>query len=1291
MRLLTRGVSVACSLRINVHKDRVLTLVAVLSIAALVAAVPWHACAAPALTDTVPCVLTLDSSRHGYHWSDQEIRGFVEQTREMYPHLDPPIEHLDTWRHLGKNHEALTKDLIKRKYAGHRIDAIAAFDNAAVHLFIQNRHDLFTGIPIVFAGVNDPSPQTLHGQPAVTAVAVLAPSVITGERPASIRVDTTDGTKPMFGHAQLQSFKIPLAELPAGSVSVNQPVSSVERYRTLTIGTLTVVATLSVLVIALAASLFRLLRTQKELKKSEGDYRRIVETANEGVCAMGADYRTTFVNPRLVDMLGYSMDELIGMRVDSFMFEEDLADHALQMEIRQTGGPSVYERRFAKKDGRTLWTRVSATAVMGADGEFLGSVAMLTDITDRKAMDDELKESEKLYKSLFEQTRRQEELHRSLLNCSADPIVVYDMEGRVQYLNPAHTDLFGWDLEEVRGRRLNTVPEEDRSASFAIIDDILTRGAVHKSYDTKRLTKDGRLVDVSVSGARYLDHEGNPAGLLVIIRDISDRKKVEESLRQSEERFRLAFENANIGVCIVAPDGILLRANDRMCEMLGYSCTQLEGMPVTDIAHAEDSKLTSRFIERACAGEAARGVFEKRYLHRLGHVVEGRESNSLVTDGQGKPLYFISHVLDITERKIAERALKESERRLATLMSNLPGMAYSCSSDRMRTMHFISEGCLALTGYVPGDLVGNRIARYSDLIHPEDRERVWWQVQEALSANKSFELEYRIMTQSGEEKWVWERGIAVPAQSKEEVNVEGFIADITERKHMEHALQESEQRYRAVVENLQIGIAVINPHLEIVAINRFLQNLYPPLRPGLKQPCYERCSDPPRTTPCEACPCLRTFADGKVHESVIEMFVGDRMLSFRVVSCPIMDARGQVEFAIELVEDITETKALQMQLAQSQKLQAVGTLAGGIAHDFNNLLQVVLGYADLLLTDERFPNVFRDDLRKVYQAAQNGADLVKRLLTFSRKTRYNPMPVNLNQRIEQLQKMIKRTIPKMISIEMALAPHVAPINADPNQIDQILMNLALNSRDAMPDGGRLFIETGNTVLDEHYCRSNPEATTGPHVLLSVSDTGQGMGRETLEHIFEPFYTTKETGKGTGLGLAVVYGIVRQHAGHIKCYSEPGLGTTFKIYFPALTSCEGSEQPGARPSPLGGSKSILLVDDEPMVSDLCARVLVKSGYEVITAANGKEALELYAKRQQDITLVILDLIMPEMGGKQCLEGLLKIDPSVKVVIASGYSADMATEDVLERGAKAFVTKPYDTRHVLKVISEVLNAP
>ncbi|MCG6918123.1 MAG: transporter substrate-binding domain-containing protein [Deltaproteobacteria bacterium] len=385
-----------------------------------------------------------------------------------------------------------------------------------------------------------------------------------------------------------------------------------------------------------------------------------------------------------------------------------------------------------------------------------------------------------------------------------------------------------------------------------------------------------------------------------------------------------------------------------------------------------------------------------------------------------------------------------------------------------------------------------------------------------------------------------------------------------------------------------------------------------------------------------------------------------------------------------------EREKMQAQLRQAQKMEAVGTLAGGIAHDFNNLLQAVQGYAQLLQMRKGEDESDQRELRQIIRAAERGADLTQQLLTFSRKVASELRPIDLNHEVESVKLLLERTIPKMIQMEFHLAKDLKIVEADPGQVEQILMNLAVNAKDAMPEGGKFIVETANVTLDENYCLSHPQARPGGYARLKVSDTGHGMNKETLEHIFEPFYTTKETGKGTGLGLATVYGIVKSHKGHITCRSEPDEGTTFRIYFPTI-ECE--EKIVTREEPLaaaqGGTETILLVDDEEPIRILGSQILKEFGYTVLTAADGESALQLFREENQRIGLVILDLIMPGMGGKRCLSELLKLNHEVRVAIASGYSPDGPTREILKNGAKGFVSKPYDIRQMLNVVREVLD--
>ena len=393
----------------------------------------------------------------------------------------------------------------------------------------------------------------------------------------------------------------------------------------------------------------------------------------------------------------------------------------------------------------------------------------------------------------------------------------------------------------------------------------------------------------------------------------------------------------------------------------------------------------------------------------------------------------------------------------------------------------------------------------------------------------------------------------------------------------------------------------------------------------------------------------------------------------------------------ELEQREKERKKLQDQLLQSQKMEAIGTLAGGIAHDFNNSLQGILGYTQILIYEKIEGEPDLKLLKQIEKAAQRSSQLTKQLLTFSRKLVSQLRPIDLNQEVRQLEQLLERTIPKMISIETHLGSNLKIINGDPIQIEQMIMNLSINARDAMFDGGKLVIECRNTILDENYCMRYLDVLPGEFVWLRISDNGVGMDKQTLEHIFEPFFTTKRTGQGTGLGLAMVYGIVKNHGGHISCESEPGKGTTFNIYFPIIeeTGLQYPDQNGEIEKSMRGNETILLVDDEDSLRDLGQRMLTKFGYNVLTAQDGETAVRIYREKRTKISLVILDLIMPGIGGKKCLDLILKENPSARVIIASGYSVDISTRKELELRSKGLITKPFELKQMLTAVRNALD--
>jgi PAS domain S-box-containing protein len=508
--------------------------------------------------------------------------------------------------------------------------------------------------------------------------------------------------------------------------------------------------------------------------------------------------------------------------------------------------------------------------------------------------------------------------------------------------------------------------------------------------------------------------------------------------------------------------------------------------------------------------------------------------------------------------------------------------------------------------------------------------------------------------------------------------------EITERRRAEEALRESEEKYRNLVERANDGIAIIQDTL-IKYIN-----------PRLAEICgytYDEVVGKPFTD----------YIDPDEIPKVVDHYQrrlsGEEMLSIYETALRHKDgSKIDIEFnasviiyqekptAFAIIRDLTERKHLQTQLQQAHKMEAIGTLAGGISHDFNNLLMGILGSASLMLSNLESTHPHYEDLKNIEQHVQSGAELTKQLLGFARGGRYEVKPIDLNKLIKKTSEMFGRT-KKEIKIYTKYQKNIWPVEADHSQIEQVILNLYVNAWQAMPGGGDLYLQSENVSLDEDHVKLlNIEP--GRYVKLSITDTGAGMDEATKQRIFDPFFTTKEMGRGTGLGLASVYGIIKNHGGIIEVNSQKGEGATFTIYMPASDK-EIVEEKEVSGDTLKGTETVLLVDDEDRIVDIGEKTLKFLGYKVLLARNGKEAVELYKKNQARIDIVILDMIMPEMGGGEVYDRLKEINPHVRVLLSSGYSIDGEASEILKRGCNGFVQKPFSMKELSQRIREILD--
>ncbi len=474
---------------------------------------------------------------------------------------------------------------------------------------------------------------------------------------------------------------------------------------------------------------------------------------------------------------------------------------------------------------------------------------------------------------------------------------------------------------------------------------------------------------------------------------------------------------------------------------------------------------------------------------------------------------------------------------------------------------------------------------------------------------------------------------------------------ITSQEEAEAAVVAEKNKLEAVLSAIQDGITVQDRDFRIIYQNHIHQEK---IGDHQGEYCYRAYYD--RNQVCVDCPLSQAFTDGRIHHYQTCYQGDDGEVCLEISASPVRDAGGEIVAGVEVVRDVTEAKQLAAQLLQAQKMESIGRLAGGIAHDFNNVLTTIMGYSELAML--RFGPEDQDtlnDLEQIRSAGEKAAILTRKLLTFSRKQALVSTAVNINLLVENLSRMLKRMIGEDVILDLRLGEGIAAIKGDPAQLEQVLMNLAVNARDAMPAGGHLHIETRRVDIDADSNISRGELVPGPYVMLAVADDGCGMDPKVREKVFEPFFTTKEVGKGTGLGLATVFGIVKQHKGGIHLYSEPGHGTTFKIYFPLDngTATTAKEEEPLLTAMVGGHETILVVDDEPVIRALVVDTLAPLGYRIFGAASGAEALELLEKPQVEIDLLLSDIIMPRMHGAELARRVKEIYPGIKVIFITGY--------------------------------------
>lgn len=867
---------------------------------------------------------------------------------------------------------------------------------------------------------------------------------------------------------------------------------------------------------------------------------------------------------------------------------------------------------------------------------------------------------------------------RMLIEAGPDLFFLKDLDLSYRLINSALARFFGRDEAEILGRTdIELMP---RAAAAACLES-----------DRQAIREKRTVVTIEPVGDRIYETYKFPVmdadkivGVAGIIRDVTERKRAEETLKEEAVRRRILVEQSRDGIVVLDENGKVYEANPRYADQLGYAMDEVMGLHVWDW----DAQWTREQLQEMIRSVDEKGDhFETRHRRKDGTLYDVEISTNGAVCGGRKLIFCVCR--DITERKQAQKALQENDERFNRLAEQT--RTFTWEVDALGLYTYVSPVVGIVLGYRPDEIIGRM--HFYDL-HPEAGREEFKKAAFAVFARQEpfLNLENAAQTRDGRPVWLSTNGIPLLNTDGTLRGYDGSDTEITSRRQAEDALRKSEEMLRLITDNTSDMIRVA----DLRGINLYAS---PSHFRGLGYRPEER---------------VRRSGLDLVHPDDLERVVSSftavvsgrqslkveyrakhadgRYVWLETIADLLRDGQGNPTAMVMSSRDITdrkqaeeERKALEAQLLQARKLEAIGTLAGGVAHDFNNILMGIQGYASLMMLDLDPNHPHQESLGHIEEQVRSASDLTRQLLGFARGGRYETRPTDLGEIVRKSSAMFGRTT-KELTIHRKYEKDLWPVEVDRGQIEQVLLNLYVNARHAMPSGGDIYLETRNVVLDRNDAALHT-VPAGNYVRISVVDTGTGMEEETKKRIFDPFFTTREMGRGAGLGLAVVYGIMKGHGGFVDVNSTPGQGTTFTLFFPVSEKKAVEEKPAAAKT-LRGTEAILLVDDEPAVLTVSEEILKALGYTVHAKGSGREAIDFFRKMKGGIDLIILDMIMPGLSGSETFDSIREIDPSIKVILSSGYSLEGQAQQIMDRGCCGFIQKPFNLAALSGKVREVL---